>query len=561
MILQLLHLSVVFALWGMVISSSIVGFDNHASWSCFVNLVSMTGSVMHACWYLTDLLILLLCLINPIRNHGVVVLYKHQFKLLFWMLGSIASFTTHQVLMVPHMCSGTSGIYVGDLTTAGKIYLTFIILMGASACMHCIVIISCIILFVKRRGEFWERMQEIEAAIKIHPAIYTILDHPFNSDYKHQFSDYWANIDQADIVERLDIKIDDAMDQIIGDIDKDKDNHITETEFKTYVSSNKNLIRDILKVETILSCPHSLYTIDEKTVDSAWNMLSTNGEFSKDKLYRVLNSASRMRKRFAHMLVTDNIVLRWQLIFLTPVLHGIGGILIAQLWGYHAIDTGLDLLKLYLMILTWAAGVLEYRLTFVILMATQRPYNVGDIIQLGGELGNELGPTRVGNITTNFTQLRGLQNTWVSNVQVLSSSSHMHNLTASEKISDNLRIGMPVHVPWDICDIVHDAVIYFAKKHLNYGIDTDPHSIRIEWTESTNDSKILTVCWSYRTIVNDVSNYKHMRTNVRNAIMKEINDKLTLHSIIYVASQGGAFNERIELRDLDLSSITKFKSD
>lgn len=276
-----------------------------------------------------------------------------------------------------------------------------------------------------------------------------------------------------------------------------------------------------------------------------WRMLSDGREdtagtaITPASVERMLYGMAFRRKRFAHQVFTDHKCIDWIMCDLGLLLYPFCAVIIANMWGYTgAFGEGFDLLKTYVLSVSFLAAQLRERVLFMITMVVRRPFDIGDILLIDG------GPFRVRDFTTNHTHLDGSTALTVRNSVLLGGT--IVNLTKGH-VRDGVNLAMPITAANDAMPRARDALTEYARANPDV---VDPNSVRVGWAGVEAGSvKVLSVNWAYSFDVHDVTRYNVTRTAVADHVVSSLGTDASLSGLGWVAAQGGAFNEHMPVQE------------
>jgi hypothetical protein len=535
------------SVWPLVIVSSVYSATSVETWSCFMNYASVNVVSLQASLFLCYFLIELIYRFLPMQS--VMLMYKRPLYYLTSEMAFMALVTCYKVLASPHLC------YEEDERIAHKVYLTVMALSVSLFIVQLLIMFTNVLLYIKRRIVFWHDMQQLEQILTIHSALMSLINEPFDPDSKNEFSKYWVDHKQSDFITTVSANIPHVISDMTSDIDGSRDGKISRAEFNAYI---ERLNADRHRFNVCCTDSFRLPIISPGVAESAWKLLSNNGFVNETSILHMMSKVAQARRRFSYMLLTDNRVTIWQVQILVPIVFGMAGVLIAQLWGYSAFSTNLDLFKLYIIIISWAVKVFERRLLFVAFMSTNRPYNIGDVLIIHGGVHKEIGAVSVKSITMGYTLLVGTKSTWMPNDVLVGSSSYFSNLTSSPCVVDSTDVEMSHVIEDEVCTDILDALSLEAEKDMQLGVNPDKKTMRTEWTRVNLNEKVLRVFFEYNQVINDVGVYVTRWTRIRNLIDRVVNDRIAIQSIISTIGAGGAFNNRQEVAEhIHLSALTR----
>eukprot|EP00798_Chlamydomonas_sp_ICE-L_P029748 gene29748-biopygen5514 len=178
-------------------------------------------------------------------------------------------------------------------------------------------------------------------------------------------------------------------------------------------------------------------------------------------------------------------------------------VVIASMWGYPAFGQGFDMFKTYMLAASFLVSQLQERIRFMVTMATQRPFDIGDILLLDG------GPFRVRDFTTNHAYLDGTTALTVRNSVLLGDT--VRNMTRGA-VKDKVVMSLPVTTSNDTVVKVREALQGYARENPD---EVEEGLVRTGWTcVEGGIAKVMSVHWSYTFVVHDVNRFNKARTTV-----------------------------------------------
>jgi hypothetical protein len=458
-----------------------------------------------------------------LTRHYTVFLYRmYIHRLSTCLLHLVASIAYWFSAFRPLLCDIRGDDLCSDLSHVYQSHLVFVV---AAACMQCVALLLFGYTYIVHRHINWERMAELEDLLKVHPVL---VDGESCTDVK-RFCKHWIRKSPQDIVRAIPQRARDVMKVIVRDLDSSNDGSVTLDEFARFVISNG--MTDVEKIEKL------------------WGMLSDNsaGPISEQGVRNSLYDLSFCRKRLAMLLLTDTMIVSWTMHYLQAVTYGACGVIALQLWGYDAFGPGIDLLKTYLVIVTYSLNMAASSIKFLAIMIIHRPYNIGDVLRLDkDQVSGEGSNTGVGTdlfqvtrLTLGYTTLEGVCGLQIPNT-LLTRSKPVRNVSSSP-LNDCIRFRLPISSHDNSADIVAQAVRQYA---LDFPHDVSPTSdIRCVWSDVETESKVLECYWTYTPTIHDTSMAQRLMFATRNAVMSRVWRVLREDSLTMLSSSGGAFND------------------
>lgn len=283
----------------------------------------------------------------------------------------------------------------------------------------------------------------------------------------------------------------------------------------------------------------------DPSVTRLWKMLSSGREdvggvtITPSSVERMLYGIAFRRKRFAHQVLTDQTCITRIMWYIALILYPLCAVFIAKMWGYSgAYGEGLDLLKTYVISVSFISAQLRERLLFMITMVVRRPFDIGDILLVNG------GAFRIRDFTSSYTHMQGSTALTVRNTVLLGGT--IVNLTKGH-VKDGVSLSLAITADNDAAHRARDALISYAQANPDV---VDPGSVRVGWAGVEGGSvKVLAVNWGYSFVVHDVNRYNMTRTAVANHVVTSLGADASLAGLGWVSAQGGAFNAHTSVLD------------
>eukprot|EP00798_Chlamydomonas_sp_ICE-L_P017388 gene17388-biopygen26335 len=248
---------------------------------------------------------------------------------------------------------------------------------------------------------------------------------------------------------------------------------------------------------------------DDESIENLWMLLSSGRDdkagttITPSSVERMMHDMAFRRKRFAHQVFTDHKCVDWIMIDIALLSY----------------------------------PFCAERIRFMVTMATQRPFDIGDILLLDG------GPFRVRDFTTNHTYLDGTTALIVRNSVLLGDT--VRNMTRGA-VKDKVVMSLPVTTSNDTVVKVREALQGYARENPD---EVEEGSVRTGWTcVEGGISKVMSVHWSYTFVVHDVNRFNRARTTVSDFVVASLGMDACLSSMGYASAGGGAFNDSVAVK-------------
>lgn len=358
------------------------------------------------------------------------------------------------------------------------------------------------------------------------------------------FITQWTTCSNAELIRRSSESASTLYNRLVKFADANNDGCIGRREFDNFASEHGMSTEFRDKAWALLSASkksyhHQDYDYGDDDADDLSSQESR--QITLESISTCLNELDFERRKFAYMIATDNIVVKWIRNYASIILHGLGTLIVLAICGYKEVfnstdaSVGLDLLKIFILGLTYLLGVEKDQIRFLFLMIRLRPYNIGDLVLFRSQ------PCVVRDITSSFTKLEGSHNHIISNESFSSQPGGIENLSTS-RISDSFKITVPVN-NFATCARLRELLEQYS------GISGEITNIRVDPEPLDGDSKSARLCWKYRYNIFDRSEYNLTRSRITNYIVDNIAPGLSSEWMKYMAASGGAYNEEIAQSD------------
>lgn len=514
----ILHCAVAAVLWPIAIVTTVTAWsqreDNNTSSDVFraCSLVSVTASMVHASALLSHAFT-----IRPIFY--MYRKYAHRA-----LTGAIAAACTAAFWFAWFdrvLCQGDSGM----CKSLAGVFASYMLFMVAMMVLQVCALVLFAYTYATQRYHNWKRIWELEDLLGFHESL--VIGESCQD--VQRFCEYWIRISPDEIIKSISSGANTIMSAMVNDMDLDNSRSISMNEFVAF------------------SAKHNRH--DTHKTQEVWRMLSDPDEDSinANAIQRALYDLAFYRRRLAHLLLTDMLVVDWAMSFIQGICYSACVIVSLSIYGYDAFGNGLDLLKVYLGLLTYVLSSMGPTINFVVTMVVHRPFNIGDVLMLsstqsstGAGVGSSL--FRVDRMSLGYTSLVGTHALQIQN-RTLISNCPIVNMSRIP-MNDTMVITVPSTTCASFVDRVHAAILKYASV---YPCEIDKHvRIKVVWNELMPNSKRLEVRWTYLPTIHDHSHAKSMMYNARNMVHHAIWRELREDSLALGSAQGGAFNAALQ---------------
>jgi hypothetical protein len=417
----------------------------------------------------------------------------------------------HFLVFKPHICSSRCDLL--------DVVFEIIAILNGSHVFLCATMLSLFVwTFRSHRQTGWHAILALEEALISHP----IMQHHFMVTHQNvaprDFIRYWMDKSESDIIASINERARNIYQACLVNMDSDRDARVHKAEFFEFAIS---------------------YGIPDP--EPLWHVCvgGSHGEYLTERsLRKIVYKLDFERRSFAHMLYTDSLVVRWSLTYLAAAVYGLVAVFIADAVGYRsAFGPGMDLLKIYVLVLSFFIGKMGPNLRFLFLMIKNRPFNIGDILSFEGQ------PYAVRKTTTSSTTLVGGYDTIVPNKILI--DQPIRNLSRG-RVSDCFQIELPI-----LFENYTQTVTDLLREYAAYSDDVDEVSVRCGWVGVRDGNKVLECNWQYTDAVHDRSRYLWMRTHIVDYLLGRINADVVRHALVFQVASGGGLNDQYKTEKSD----------
>jgi hypothetical protein len=368
----------------------------------------------------------------------------------------------------------------------------------------------------KRRGS-WSRIIEIERSLFFDDAVRDILEsrggeigRTFDLSIQ-EFVEYWTHKTDDNIISQLPEKTECVM-RALGDrMDLNFDGKISHAEFTMFCIRNN--IVDRVRLWTVLTLDN---TYDVVTRDSV-----------EDMLYELFFH----RKQLAYAIHSDRVIITSIWGYASITLYPGCFIVVSRIFQYEdAFSNGIDLFKTYAAIVSYIYSQLMDNLRFLVIMLQERPFNIGDVLDIDGST------YAVDAFNTTHTMLTGRTKLTVTNTRLI--QDKVINLTR-KNVMDSFDVRLPLNARYGVENMTEAIHVYVSANPRDVRVG----SVRCEWTSIEDGSKVLRCYWRYKFPILDRSRLNKTRTNILNCLVDHCNEHIIRSHISEQVASGGGLND------------------
>lgn len=365
--------------------------------------------------------------------------------------------------------------------------------------------------FVYRRKSAWNELQNIEHILCFNDNVKKICssigDEPMVSDLAlKDFVGYWTRLSDVEILESLESKAAHVYNVLKINMDTTCDALISKDEFTTYMNTVPNAY----------------------DVQGIWNILSDGEHISQSKLEDVLYKLFYKRRMFAFMIYTDHLVIGLLIRYIAFVSYTLSLVFVTRILEYEAFGEGVDLFKLYLILVSYLASLVKEKIHFILTMIIHRPYNIGDILLVDDKIYT------CDSFCDTNTLLIGPTSLLIRNTLI---DDRVFNLT-KEYVRDSISFCLP-HSMYnqDRTTIIKKHLDDYAHSNCRF---IDPSSIRCGWIGTNENGYRIVQCnWKYNFKICDAKSYITHRAHIIDFIVASLEPQLSKDWISYQLASGG----------------------
>lgn len=427
-------------------------------------------------------------------------------KSLFGLMNGLTWTLYYYMLFRSRMCKCT------DIEKAMPILL---VVNSCFTILQLVFIAVFTYIFFNKRYHLWREIVFLEDSLTFHDEIKTQCNVVCKlSDFFdiHSFIIHWTVQSHDQLIYTIPTKAQLIYTVFTENMDTSRDNKISLAEFKQFCCSH-NIIE------------HS----------KLWELFSDGENITLAKIEDALHQLYYDRQRLAFAIKTDFKIINALLLHIAFVVYAGAFVFITRILDYEdAFGPGVDLFKIYILVISYIATNCKDRIKFIVLMLTKRPFNLGDLL-----LYEHLTYT-VSDISPGFTYFLGHTPMMIQNSQLM--NNPVYNLS-TEKVYDSMQFCFSPNISNECIKDVHKSIKDFA---VNNPRIINVNFIICSWIRMDKACKVVQCSWKYNFMICDRTSYNMVRARVYNHIMASISNKIIDASLAWEAASGGAFNSIIK---------------
>lgn len=394
-------------------------------------------------------------------------------------------------------------------------------------------------MFVMKRMQTWTNIIDIEDSLLLNGRLDELLENRMSLARSRDISNfvtYWMCKPDDDIIREIPAKTRTVLWVMRRYIDVDRNSTITRDELNAYVEATNNDSNTVADV------------------DRLWSIMTFDGMYESitaDSLEDLLYELFFDRKKLACMIHTDLVLLTSLILFLTAVTFPACAIVVCKIFEYNdAFSQGVDLFKTYAIIVSFLSSRIMGSLQFLWLMFRERPFNIGDVLQVGG------GTYNVTAFNSSHTFLYGATSVTISNNTLL--RDPVVNLSKSH-IAESLDMQLPLESHYEKGDM-EAALRAYMHRHPR---DVKEDTVRCGWTKIDGCGKTLRLSYRYKFKILDRSRLNDTRTRIINHMISDCTSEVAMSFVVRNVASGGGMSHSVldEAGDHVLHTLRKLKNE
>lgn len=430
----------------------------------------------------------------------------------------------------PLLCASGAPGGDGACGTLEEVWAAHMVFVAGCAALQGTAIFLFGYNYLKRRSITWVEMNELERIYGFHPS----LVHGVSCSDVRAFCKHWIDKSPNEIVEELPQRTDAVMRALTRDLDATRNGAVCFEELAAFAAAH-----GLARIEDVLALWHAL--ADPRT-----------GAVGRDGVRQALYDVAFARKRLAMLLLTDAVVVSWAIMFLNGIVYGACGVVALQLLGYDSFGVGIDMLKVYIMVVTYALNNSANNLKFLLTMIVHRPFNIGDVLMLdAGQIAGAGSNAGVGGSLFGIAELSLSHATLLGSCRLqvpntlLTVGCPVRNVSRGP-MNDCVRLMLPLSTDAATAEVVAAAITEHARAK-PYDLDPDA-PVHCVWGAVEPGAKTLEVYWTYAPNVQDTQTAQRLMFGTRNAVLAAIWRTLRRDATVAASAYGGAFNAQVAAR-------------
>lgn len=461
---------------------------------------------------------------------GSISLVRPHLLEMVWVASSVASSFAYQHVLYYALICGHGGLFCAHLPSYHwvlvRVFRSFLVCGSLLSVLKCGFIAGFYALFLVFHSRTWRDLLALENCLLLdgrleetfevegrRPSAGRMVQRVYDIQ---DFVPRWTKKDADDILDSLPTKAATVMGALLGR-DASEGEELSRAGFL-----------DFARKKGMRGDPGLL-----------WEVLTHDGRHGaicRDSLEDALYDLFFYRKGLACAVSTDTRLLFYAYLYLVIALVPGAAIVVSKIFEYDdAFASGIDLFKTYAVILSYGFSCISSNLQFLWIMATQRPFNIGDILQHGDDVYEVI------SFDAAHTSLVGGAACILSNRSVLDGG--VLNLTKACP-ADSLELHIPLNSGFDVRSM-GTAMDDYMRLHPR---DVRPGSVRCGWVGVAADHKAIRWNWRYRFTITGRSRLKAARTRLANFLISRCNADIVHSVFVLNVAAGGGMNENPDIQ-------------
>lgn len=421
-----------------------------------------------------------------------------------------------------------------------NLFYSLLILAAPFLAIQLCRIIALALVFSNSRERTLRDVVELESKLK---AFRTDMDCTFSEQVVDKYRDVykfmrvWMSQNDEDVSDRLEKKATRILKFLNGLSESDPPVHsATFDTFAKTLRAQGEIVCDarIREVWNALT-QYENHCIDDNN-DTECPGDASNGEVLTSKgLQDFLYELFFRRKELIHSIYTDHYAITFLARFAACFLYPATFIAISRVFGYqNAFGTGVDLFKVYLLAASYLLGGFRDSVMFMLSMLTDRPFNIGDILQIDGDTYK----VRRFNVTHFF-----LDGPHYISVPINRFSSENTINLSKHGITDSIRISVPLNADPSVINRERIFEIMYDYQSKN-DRDVSRDSLRCGWAGVEDGYKVMQCNWRYNFRIFDRSRLNWARADFRQYIVQRLEKDVGRAFLDIHIAGGGGYNDK-----------------
>jgi len=310
------------------------------------------------------------------RAMNFVFLFESQIRTLLWITPSITVMFVHKYLVYSVMFCSYDASFCEHSSDERDIVNKVFESILTFAVVFFVLQVGFVGLFMwtfeTKRRKTWQCITEIEKSLFLEDSVKDLLETQGMLDrtstwHIKEFVEHWTKRNDDDIITELPKKAAQVMSVLRMHMDLNMDHRVSPDEFRAFcdraeIGDRRSALWDILTM-------HGSY-----------------GHITQDSVEDLLYELFFHRKQLAYAIHTDLTIGTSIWLYMSATLFPGCFIVVSKIFEYKdAFSEGIDLFKTYAVIVSYIYTQLMGNLKFLFLMLKERPFNIGDVLDIEGQ--------------------------------------------------------------------------------------------------------------------------------------------------------------------------------